>query len=77
VTIRYFDSLSPDSEHLIYAGAQDDSTWVLFIRDIDDEFGITAHQLTSYEPSSGNVERALRGKMKRHGGHKWHDFGFF
>jgi hypothetical protein len=48
--VYHFDSISPDSRYIITSGAQDDSTWVLFIGDADDPTGGSRRQLTSYSP---------------------------
>jgi Tol biopolymer transport system component len=65
--LRRFDTISPDSRFIITPGAQEDSTWVLFIREIDDVVGISLRQLTSYTPpqhvGARHVDRTGWGKV--------------
>jgi hypothetical protein len=49
--LGYFDAVSSDSRYAITPAPQADSTWVLFIREIDDVTGATLRQLTSYAPA--------------------------
>ena len=56
VLVTYYDAISPDSRHVVFAAEQADTSqvdglpvWVLFVRDLDDAGGSSIRQLTTYQ----------------------------